>query len=140
MSTENQNQNQNMSSLTTEATASSQKSITIICGICEAIINEDDTKLICKNIKCGKSTCDICIKLMFGVMFGQPALNYPLVCGACQHPFDTAEIDPILVKQDCYEQFIACVLPLFWSKDCLEQNEKLAQCTYLIKYSFSFIE
>jgi hypothetical protein len=131
MSTENENQN--ISSAAT--TVSSQKSITITCGICEATINDDDTKLICKNKGCGKMTCNICINLMFEVMFGQPAFNYPLLCGACQHPFDIIDIDQILVKQKRYEQFIACVLPLFWSKDCLEENEKLAQCMYLI-YSF----
>jgi hypothetical protein len=128
MSTENENQN--ISSATT--TVSAQKSITITCGTCEATINDDDTKLMCKNKRCGKMTCNTCINLMFEVMFGQPVLNYPLLCGACQHPFDIIDIDQILIKQKRYEQFIACVLPLFWSKDCLEENEKLAQCMYLI--------
>jgi hypothetical protein len=98
------------------------------CGTCDATINDDDTKLICTNKNCGKLTCNACINLMFEMMFGQPVLNYPLLCGACQRSFDLEKIDQILVKQERYEQFIACVLPLFWSKDCLEGNEKLAQC------------
>jgi len=138
MSTENENQN--APSPQTEAVASLQKTPIIICGTCEATINDDNTKLICTNQRCGKATCNTCINLMFEVMFGQPALNYPLSCGACQHPFNITDIDQIIVNQQRYEQFIACVLPLFWSKNCLEENEKLAQCMYLIKFSFSFIK
>jgi hypothetical protein len=138
MSTENENQN--APSPSTEAAASPQKVPIITCGICEETINDDDTKLICTNQRCGKTTCNKCINGMFAVMFGQPALTYPLLCGACQRPFNITDIDQILVKQERYEQFIACVLPLFWSKDCLEENEKLAQCMYIIKYSFSFIK
>ncbi len=123
-----ENENQNTSSSTTQATVSSQKTITVICGTCDATIDDDDTKLICTNKKGGKWTCNACINIMFEVMFAQPAFHYPLLCGACQRPFDLEKIDQILVKQDRYEQFIACVLPLFWSKDCLEDNEKLAQC------------
>ncbi|CAF1104668.1 unnamed protein product [Rotaria sordida] len=100
------------------------------CGICEATINDDDTKLTCSNKKCNKLTCNTCINLMFEIMFGHPTLNYPLSCGACQQSFDITHIDQIIIKQKHYEQFIACVLPLFWSKDCLEKNEKLAQCPF----------
>ncbi|CAF4374278.1 unnamed protein product, partial [Rotaria sp. Silwood2] len=100
------------------------------CSTCEAIINDGDTKLTCTNKKCSKFTCNACINLMFEIMFGQPALNYPLLCGACQNSFDIIQVDQILVKQERYEQFIACVLPLFWSKDCLEENERLAQCPF----------
>jgi hypothetical protein len=131
-----ENENQNILSPTTQATVELQENTTTTCGICEATINNNDTKLICTNIKCGKLTCNACINLMFEVMFGQPVLNYPLSCGACQRSFDLKEIDQILVKQERYEQFIACVLPLFWSKDCLQENEKLAQCMLIIKYSF----
>jgi hypothetical protein len=136
MSTENENQNLAQTT-TTQAAVSSEKKVTITCKTCEATINDDDTKLICTNKNCGAVTCDACINLMFDVMFGQPVLNYPLSCGACQSSFDITEIDRILVKCERYEQFIACVLPLFWSKDCLEENEKLAQCMYFIQYSFS---
>jgi hypothetical protein len=130
-----ENENQNIPALAANATIPSQEITIMTCGTCEATINDGDTKLICMNKKCGKLTCDTCINLMFDVMFGEPALNYPLTCGACQHEFDIAQIDQILIKQERYGQFIACVLPLFWSKDCLTENERLAQCMYLIKYS-----
>jgi hypothetical protein len=98
----------------------------------EAII-DGTTKLICTNKKCGKLTCDTCINLMYDVMFGEPALHYPLLCGACQQPFAETHLNDVLVKHEHYEQYIACVLPLFWSKDCLQDNEQLAQCMYFIK-------
>lgn len=127
MTTENQNQNISPP-IIVPTIPPPQENITIRCGICEEAINDTDAKLICTNKKCGKLTCNVCIHKMFEVMFSQPALNYPLLCGACQNAFDVKEVDQILVKQDRYEQFIACVLPLFWSKDCLQENEKLAQC------------
>jgi hypothetical protein len=104
-----ENENQNMSSLSTEATTSSQKNTIITCGTCDAVINDDDTKLICTNKQCGTVTCNTCIKLMLKVMFGQPLLNYPLSCGACQQSFDIIQIEQILAKQERYEQFIACM-------------------------------
>jgi hypothetical protein len=127
MSTENENQNLS-SPITTEAVVSSEKKITVICKTCDETINDDDTKLICTNKNCGAVTCHKCINLMLEVMFGQPALTYPLKCGECQNSFDIIDIDRILVKYERYEQFISCVLPLFWLEDCLEANEQLAQC------------
>jgi hypothetical protein len=130
-----ESENQNITPPVIDVVAPTQETITVKCGTCEATINPGDTQLICTNKKCGTATCNTCINIMFTMMFGEPALSYPLTCGACQSPFDITQIDQILVKQERYEQFIACVLPLFWSKDCLEENEKLAQCKYLIKYS-----
>lgn len=139
MATENENQN-NVPLTTEMAAASSEKVVTITCGICEATISDDDSKLICTNKQCAIVTCNICISTMIKVMFGQPALNYPLTCGACSCAFDTTDIDRILVKQEHYEQFMTCVFSLFWQKDCLQDNEKLAQCMYSINYSFSYIK
>lgn len=133
MSTENETQIVVASpTLTTEAVASSEKKVTLTCKTCETLINHDDTKILCTKPKCGAATCNTCIDLMLKVMFSQPALNYPLSCGSCGHSYDTTTIDAILVKHELYEQFIACVLPLFWSEDCLEENEQLAQCMYSI--------
>jgi hypothetical protein len=65
---------------------------------------------------------------MIEVMFGQPALNYPFKCGACSGILDEGVFHEVIVKQGQYEKYIACILSLYWAKDCLEQNEKLAQC------------
>ena len=116
----------------TESAASSEKKVTLTCITCEASINDDETKLLCSKPNCRAATCNACINLMLKTMFSQPALNYPLSCGSCRNSFDTTTIDAILVKHELYEQFIACVLPLFWSKQCLQQNEQLAQCMYSI--------
>lgn len=138
MSTENENQNNQL--LTTEvAMAPSEKAISVICKICESTIDDGDTRLICTNKQCEAVTCNTCIKVMIEIMFGQPSFNYPLTCGACQHAFDTTDIDRILVKHECYEQFIACVFPLFWQEDCLDNNEKLAQCMYFNSFVFNSI-
>ena len=128
MSTENENQN--IVSPPIEVIIPPPAKSVISCEICESTINDDDTKLICTNKKCGKLTCNKCINTMFDLMFGQPAFNYPLKCGVCQHSFSITDIDRILVKQERYEQFISCVLPLYWSDDCLQTDEKLAQCMY----------
>ncbi|CAF1219202.1 unnamed protein product [Adineta steineri] len=121
---------QNIPSPTTEQETSSEKNIIMTCGICQITINDGDTKLKCKSNSCGAFTCNTCIELMINVMFGHPTLNYPLLCGVCQEAFDLTEVDEILREQQCYEQYISCVLPLFWSKDCLQDNEKLAQCPF----------
>ena len=127
------NEDQTISTSTAQVTSSSEENITLVCGICGTTINDDDTKLLCPNDKCGNWTCNVCINLMIDVVFSEPALHYPLSCGACEHSFDMTQIEQILVKQERYEQLIAYFLPLFWSKDCLEKNEKLAQCMYLDK-------
>jgi hypothetical protein len=100
------------------------------CGICEAIIADDDTRLVCSHKSCGKLTCLSCIEKMIKFMFCQPALNYSFKCGACSGIFDQNLFDEVIVKQNQYEKYIACILPLYWAKDCLEQNETLAPCKY----------
>ena len=130
MSTENETQIIPAPPPTTEASTLPEKKVTIECKICEGTINDGDTKLICSKPKCAAVTCTTCIDSMLKTMFSHPTLNYPLSCGACEQSFDTTDVDHILIKHQQYEQFIACVLPLFWSKDCLQQNEQLAQCMY----------
>ena len=130
MSTETENQNTVSLSAAATQTAPPEKKVTVVCKICEATINDGDRKLVCSKPKCAAVTCTTCIDSMLKTMFGQPTLNYPLSCVLCKHPFDTTDVDHILIKHQQYEQFIACVLPLFWSKDCLQQNEQLAQCMY----------
>ena len=138
MSTATESQTVSPSSI--EAATSSKEKVTLICKICEATISDDDTKLICTNENCDALTCNTCINVMLEVMLGQPALNYPLTCGACANSFPTTDIDQILMKHQHYEQFIACVLPLFWSDDCLEETEKLAQCKCLTSFSFFYLK
>ncbi|CAF1525457.1 unnamed protein product [Rotaria sordida] len=101
------------------------------CGICGTIIADDDIKLICTYETCGKRTCLSCIKKMIEIMFSQPTLNYPFKCGACLQLLDQRIIYEIIVKQGQYEKYIACIFPLYWVKNCLEQNEILVQCKYL---------
>lgn len=125
-----ESENQAILSPSVEETVLSQNIVASKCCTCEAIINDDDIKLKCTNAKCNQWSCKVCVNLMLELMFAQPALNYPLSCGSCQNAFNLPDIDHILAKENRYEKFIACVLPLFWSKDCLEENEKLAQCMY----------
>jgi hypothetical protein len=122
MSTENEIQIEAVS------TPSQETTIIITCGICEATIADGDSKVICTLEQCSKQTCLSCIKKMIEVMFGQPALNYPLKCGACSQVFDERVLDEIIIEQGQYEKYVACILPLYWLKDCLEENEKLVQC------------
>jgi hypothetical protein len=68
---------------------------------------------------------------MIEFMFGQPTLNYPFKCSTCSAILDERVFHEVIVKQGQYEKYIACILSLYWAKDCLEQNEKLAQCKYL---------
>lgn len=130
MSADTENQNTVSLSSAATQTVSQEKKVTVTCKICEATINDDDTKIICSKPKCAAVTCITCIDSMLKTMFAQPTLNYPLECGACGQAFNTTDVDRILIKHQQYEQFIACVLPLFWSEDCLQPNEQLAQCMY----------
>ena len=107
-----------------------RETITITCGLCENMIKEDDTMLLCSNEKCKSWTCSDCVNIMLQLLLAQPALSYPLKCGACESSFDITQIEQIVVKQERYEQLIACMLPLFWSKDCLQTYETLAQCMH----------
>jgi len=102
-----------------------------ICSICTTSIANDDAKLICTHDACGKLTCLTCVKRMIEVMFGQPAFNYPFKCGGCRNILDETFFLEFIIKQGQYEKYIACILPLYWSKDCLEENEVLAQCKNL---------
>ena len=135
MSVENEVQNIPVST-TQEATPSPNKTIELTCCICEVQLTADRTNLSCANDQCNQWTCSACIQTMFNVMLGQPATNYPLLCGACEHAFDTVQVDRMLAEDEHYEQYIACILPLFWSQDCLAENEQLARCTYSLPASF----
>ena len=98
------------------------------CGICEASMAADQTKVLCANEECGKVTCLSCIDAMMRTMFGQPTVNYPLKCGTCTEAFDPRTLDEIIVRHEQYERCVACVFPLHWSVDCLNEHEKLIQC------------
>ncbi|CAF2666357.1 unnamed protein product [Rotaria sp. Silwood2] len=69
------------------------------CGICEAIVVDDDTKVICTYEPCSKLTCLSCIQKMIEVMFSQPTLNYPFKCGSCLQIVDQRIIYEIIVKE-----------------------------------------
>ena len=99
-----------------------------VCAICEKSITDNEMKLICTNEQCGKLLCVLCIKKTIQSMFGQPALNYPLKCSICSHIFDQTILLEFMSMHDQYEKFIACIFPLYWAKDCLNENETLAQC------------
>ena len=99
-----------------------------VCAICEMALADEDKRLICPSEACGKLTCLSCIQRMIDVMFGQPAFNYPFKCGACTVPLDQSFFLEFSIERGLYEKYLACLFPLFWSKDCLEENEVLAQC------------
>lgn len=99
-----------------------------VCRMCETVIADDDIKLICTNDQCNTVTCSSCIKKMIDVMYGQPTLNYPFKCSVCSHVFDQAFFLEFIIKHEQYEKYIACIFPLYWTKDCLEENEVLVQC------------
>jgi len=110
------------------------ENITIVCRTCNEVINDNETKLICKHSTCNSVFCTNCIHQMLNVMFAEPVFNYPLKCGHCSCAFDQEEIDQLIIEQNRYEQYISCVLPLFWSQDCLETNEKLVECKQYIQF------
>ncbi|CAF1014638.1 unnamed protein product [Rotaria sordida] len=113
----------------TAATPPSEEK-TLICSICEATIADTDERLICPNEKCEKWTCFNCANMMIEIMFSQPTLNYPLKCGVCGQEFDRIKIEEMIIKSEHYEQYIACIFPLYWSDECLEEYEQLAQCPF----------
>ncbi len=99
-----------------------------ICGICETAIADDNIESIYKCQTCDKLTCLTCAKRMIDIMFSEPAINYPFRCAACSELADERLILDLIIKQEQYEKYIACIFPLYWAKDCLQQNEALAQC------------
>lgn len=101
------------------------------CCICETLIPDNKPRLRCASETCNKLTCSSCIHEMIEAMFGQPTLNYPFKCAACLQICDQSIFHDIIVEQGQYEKYIACIFPLYWTKDCLEPNEILAQCKYL---------
>jgi hypothetical protein len=104
----------------------------VICAICLTNIPDMDERLRCLNQKCEKWTCANCANTMIEMMLGQPTLNYPLKCGTCCHPFVRLQVEEMIVKNEHYAQYIACMLPLYWLDDCLDEHEQLAQCKYNI--------
>lgn len=103
----------------------------LICGICESDIATNHKHLICAKDKCRKATCSECINTMIGILFAEPTLNYPLKCGACRTPFNNTAVETLIVDEESYEKYIACILPLYWSQDCLNDCEVLVQCKYI---------
>ncbi|CAF1507345.1 unnamed protein product [Rotaria magnacalcarata] len=108
----------------------SPKENTRSCGICEANIAAADAHLTCINQKCHKVTCSHCINTMIDMFFAQPTLNYPLKCGGCRTAFNKASVERVIMDEKDYEKYIACMLPLYWSRKCLNNDEELAKCPY----------
>ncbi|CAF2501590.1 unnamed protein product [Rotaria sp. Silwood2] len=102
------------------------------CGICESNIAVTDTYLTCTNEKCRKVTCAHCISTMINIFFAQPTLSYPLQCGACKTTFNKLSVESVIINKHYYEQYIAYVLPLYWSQECLQANEELVQCPFCL--------
>lgn len=100
----------------------------ISCGICASDIAATEAHLTCTNDKCRKVTCSHCMSAMIRMLFAQPTLSYPLRCGACQTPFNKLAVERMVISGNYYDKYIACVLPLYWSEECLQDNEELAQC------------
>jgi hypothetical protein len=98
------------------------------CSACEEIFSDEKlhSGSFCEN--CDSSLCFNCTAKLIRTIFDQPALIYPMKCINCGAELDKDQIEKVVVKQDYYEKFIACVLPLHWSDDCLEENEKFARC------------
>lgn len=101
------------------------------CGTCGEVLVDGDSRLLCPNEECHHRTCLPCFRKMLAVMFGQPAFNYPLKCGKCLQQFDEGAFLELIIKEDLYEKYIACLFPLFWRNDCLQDNEVLLQCKNL---------
>lgn len=99
-----------------------------VCGTCGEVIADGDERASCAVEKCGHLTCVTCFRKLLAVMFGQPALYYPLKCVSCGEPLDEHRFLPILTKENLYEKYIACLFSLFWAKDCVHENEVLIQC------------
>lgn len=107
---------------------SGESVIRTVCGTCGEVIVDGADRISCSNEECGNRTCLICFRKLLAVMFGHPVLYYPLKCGICQGTFDENLFLQILIKEDLYEKYIACIFPFFWAKDCLHDNEVLLQC------------
>jgi len=125
MSISNENSD-NTSQQTVETSLPQEKSV--ICDICAETIANTDERLRCSNKECEAWTCANCTKTMIEIMLGEPTLNYPLKCGACEQEFDQIHVEEMIIKSKYYEQYIACILPIYWSDECLEENEQWAQC------------
>jgi hypothetical protein len=106
------------------------ETIVITCSICHEPILDSDSQLSCKCEYCEKSICATCLERSIKMVFNQPTLSYPFRCLSCAGLLDQLVLEEMIAKRDDYEKFIACVLPLFWSKACLEDNEQLASCKY----------
>lgn len=111
-----------------ETTVLEEKKPLLLCLTCEGTISDEDLKITCTKAGCGKTTCISCVELLLRVLFSEPELTYPLRCGACNSPYQDGQIDGLLRSEGMYEQYMACVLPLFWSEACLETDEALARC------------
>ena len=106
------------------------ETVVISCSICHEPLVDNDSQLSCTCENCAKSVCAECLERLIRVVFNQPTLSYPFRCLSCACLLDQRVLEDMITKRDDYEKFIACVLPLFWSKACLEDNEQLASCKY----------
>ncbi|CAF1418277.1 unnamed protein product [Rotaria magnacalcarata] len=130
MSTQNDNSEFIVPSTTTTLEIPSPEENKLTCGICESNITVSDRHLTCINDKCRKNTCSYCITKMINMFFAQPALNYPFTCGGCRTAFNNASVERVIIDEKYYEQYVACMLPLYWSQECLNNDEEFVQCPF----------
>ena len=114
-----------------EVLVEQEKKPLLICLTCESKISDEDAKLTCMKTGCGKTLCDTCIDSMLRVLFAEPELHYPMRCSGCGNSYHESQIDNVLKVGETYAQYMSCVLPLFWSQNCLENDEELARCKLL---------
>lgn len=122
-----------------EVLVEQEKKPLLICLTCESTISDEDAKLTCMRAGCGKTLCVTCIDSMLRVLFAEPELHHPMRCSGCGHSYHESQIDSVLKVDETYKQYMSCVLPLFWSQNCLQDNEELARCKLLesrIEFSF----
>ena len=98
------------------------------CATCENVINDEQIRLACG---CNHTFCAQCLKSIVQMMINWPALGYPFKCVACQQHVSENLILRVIDEHGLYERFVSCVLPLFWLKDCLQDNEELVSCKFM---------
>lgn len=99
----------------------------LYCTACQNVIQQDENHVVCQ---CNDTFCAACSKLIVTMMISYPTLGYPFKCLTCLKYFDDNLFLPTINQQGLYERYISCVLPLFWSKDCLQENEKIVSCKF----------
>lgn len=121
MSSENEDQAVSQAELAPKETPD------ISCAVCHSVIADGDSRVSCD---CEKYLCARCFTTSIRYMFGNPALSYPLKCLDGIHTYDENTLLPFINQQAQYEKYVACILPLHWAKDCLQDHESIASCEY----------